>query len=97
MGQDVVFQPVTLAASSADTDARLVFIGGQLAAVVVRLEDEIHGEGLQGTWFLESAFGDLAPLSGPVTFATLDEAADRISGLLQSRVGVPVALSEAGD
>jgi hypothetical protein len=93
---NVVFQPIAIAASSADTDGRLLLVDGRLAAVLVRLQDEVHDDRLQGKWFVESAFGDLAESSGDATFATLEEAADWIRKR-QSRAHAPAAPGNAAD
>jgi hypothetical protein len=47
--------------------------------VLVRLQDEMHGDELRGTWFLEAAFGSLSPPDERATFATLEDVADWIS------------------
>jgi hypothetical protein len=82
MATSIDLQPITIETSSADTDGRLVLVDGQLVAVLVRLGDESHGEDLQGTWFVECAFGALSKFSGRAIFATLEEAADRMCELL---------------
>jgi hypothetical protein len=96
MVPNVLFQPIAIAASSADTDGRLLLVDGRLAAVLVRLQDEVHGDRLQGKWFVESAFGDLAEFSGDAIFATLEEAADWLR-TRQSRVRGPAIPSAAAD
>jgi hypothetical protein len=96
MVPNVVFQPIGVATSSADTDGCLLLVDGRLAAVLVRLQDEDHGDDLQGKWFVESAYGVLSDFSGDVTFATLEEAVDWIL-TRQSRARVPGDLNEACD
>jgi hypothetical protein len=96
MALNVTFQPAAIATSSADTDGCLLLVDGRLAAVLVRLQDEIHGDRLRGKWFVESAFGDLAEFSGDAIFATLEEAADWIR-TRQSRTHAPEDLNEACD
>jgi hypothetical protein len=92
---NIVFRPVTVATSSADTDGRLVLVGGRLAAVLVRLQDDIHDDELRGTWFLEAVFGGLPPPAEQGTFATLEDAADWISSC-RSDGGTVAALSRTG-
>jgi hypothetical protein len=71
---DVVLEPIAIAASP-DSEGRLVFFDERLAAILVRLDDEEHGED-RGGWFLEAAFGVLSDISGDAVFGTLEEAAD---------------------
>jgi hypothetical protein len=78
MSQDIAFLPINIATSTADTDGRLALVDDRLAAVLVRLQDEIHGEGLQGAWFVEAAFGTLDGKANPEVFHTLEEVADWI-------------------
>ncbi len=54
---DITTQPV-LIAGSPDEEGRLVFAGGRLVAVLVRLS-EVHQD-QAGWWFLEVGFGVLA-------------------------------------
>jgi hypothetical protein len=54
-----------------DTESRLVLLDDELVAVLVRLDDEIHGDD-QSKWFLEARFGSLSLRTDP--FADLDEA-----------------------
>ncbi len=65
----LLFQPVTLDASSPDRDGALVFRDERLLAVVTCLSD-IHDD-LAGSWFIEAAFGEL-PHPQPTAFATLE-------------------------
>ena len=96
MSSSIVFQPITIATASPDSEGRLVLVNGALAAVLVRLADEIHAPELRGSWFVEVAFGHLSDLSGNATFATLEEAADRFRGHLTREYAPAVvgALSE---
>jgi hypothetical protein len=70
MVPEISFQPITV--RSVDSEGRLVLIDGQLTAVLVRLQHEIHAE-RRGTWFLEIGFGDLTE-QHPL-FANLEDAA----------------------
>ncbi|MCJ2133007.1 hypothetical protein MKK69_02805 [Methylobacterium sp. J-026] len=78
-------QPVRVATSSQDSNGQLVFAGGFLVAVLVRLSDQ-HGADV-GLWFLEAGFGPTAVMSAPL-FLDLDAAQDWIEQHLSSkRVG----------
>jgi hypothetical protein len=73
-------QPVQVATGSDDTESQLVFAGGYLVAVLVRLSDEHEAD--VGKWFLEVGFGRVDDPRQP-KFADLEEAqawiADRLS------------------
>ena len=73
-------EPVWVASRSDDTEGRLVFAGGCLVAVLVRLSDMHDADA--GRWFLEAGFAWLEGRRQPV-FADLDEAqawiADRLA------------------
>jgi hypothetical protein len=79
----LVFQPVAIAAET-DSDGRLVFADDQLAAILVRLDDEFHAA-QRGAWFLEVGFGALAPAAGEKVFSNLDEATVYIQRALSHR------------
>ncbi|MCO6049308.1 hypothetical protein NGM99_05830 [Mesorhizobium sp. RP14(2022)] len=49
------FQAVRLRTGSTDSDGRLVFIDGELAAVLVLLADDVHGSS-RGLWSVEVDF-----------------------------------------
>ena len=93
MADCIGFQPISIATTTADNEGRLVLVNGALAAVLIRLADEIHAPELRGSWFVEVAFGHLSDLSGNATFATLEEATDRLRG---RRVGEHTGSSLAG-
>jgi hypothetical protein len=86
MAQDITFLPINIVTPTVDTDGRLALVDDRLAAVLVRLQDEIHGEGLQGTWFVEAAFGALDGKAYREVFHTLEEVADWIRRCLPSCV-----------
>ena len=73
-------QPVQVATGSYDTEGQLVFAGGFLAAVLVKLS-EFH-EGMAGMWFLEAGFGRVDTPTRP-TFSDLDEAQNWIEQQLK--------------
>jgi hypothetical protein len=72
-------QPVRLVSGNDDAEATLVFIDGDLVAVLSHLS-ELH-DGEAGRWFLEAWFGPGYVANGP-TFASLDDAQDWIEGRL---------------
>ena len=72
-------QPVRLASGNDDTEAQLVFVDGDLVAVLVHLSED-HGE-TAGMWFLEAWFGPGYVSSQPL-FASLDRAQGWIEGRL---------------
>jgi hypothetical protein len=80
MTPDLLLQPVPIATGSNDEDGRLVLVGGQLVAVLVRLADPAH-ENLVGAWFLEAGFGRCKRARAPI-FDDLDAAQVWIRGQL---------------
>ena len=72
----LVLKPARIDTGTADEEARLVFAGDRLVAVLVLLSDE-H-EGIAGQWFLEHGFGKLDGPDQP-TFADLQSAQEWIS------------------
>ena len=76
-------QRVQVATGSKDTESHLVFAGGFLVAVLVRLSDD-HGANA-GKWFLELVFGRVDHASPPL-FADLDEAQAWIAWRLLSHL-----------
>lgn len=72
MDHDLRLQPVRIA-TGPDEDGMLVFAGGRLVAVLVRLSDAHEDLGLAGHWFLETSYG--LPSDGRVpAFPDLDAA-----------------------
>ena len=78
---DLMLQPIPVMTGSRDHEGRLVLANGQLAAVLVRLADEVHGAD-RGGWFLETGFG---PCDGPAhpVFESLDEAQAWVRGRIE--------------
>ena len=68
----ITLQPVNVMTGSHDQDGRLVFADGQLVAVLVQLDNVVHGDE-RGGWFLEVGFGPCSRSSQPV-FEGLEEA-----------------------
>ena len=65
MASRVTLQPTTLATLSSDKVGCLLFIDGDLTAVIVRLDDEVHGDDC-GSWFLEVGLGRCDLIRPPV-------------------------------
>lgn len=59
------FRPVRVRTGSEDREGRLVFIGDELVAVLVRLDDDVHGPDT-GKWFVEASFGMWGMLRAPL-------------------------------
>ena len=72
MAPRVTLQPVPVMTGCDDQEGVLVFSDGQLVAVLVHLEDEMHAD-QRGGWFLEAGFGACRTAVPPV-FDDLDEA-----------------------
>ncbi len=70
----VTLQAIRVRTGSEDTEGRLALADGELVAVFVRLDDEVHGQD-QGRWFLETAYGSLQRAMPPL-FDSLAEAED---------------------
>ncbi len=62
---------------SADSNALLLLVGGELIAILVELDDESHGEA-RGQWFIEATFG-MNFGSRPDLFASAADAANWVS------------------
>ena len=60
-----------------DREGCLVLVDGQLAAVLVRLDDPVYDAPLLGAWYLEAGFGAALEMRHDV-FANLEEAAEVI-------------------
>ena len=73
-----------------DRWARLVHRGGKLVAVIVRLDDEIHGA-LRGSWNLEVGFGKLAG-QVPPPFATFGDCKEWLTSIYRP---TPAAVAAA--
>ena len=72
MSPQLKLQPAKLATTSCDRTACLLFLDGDLSAVLVRLDEEAHGHE-RGSWFLEIGFGP-CEVTPPPLFATMDAA-----------------------
>ena len=68
----VPLQPVAVMTGSQDQEGRLGFADGQLAAVLVHLDDAVHEDERDG-WFLEAGFGPCSQSHQPV-FGSLADA-----------------------
>ena len=83
MRSAIDLQPVRVLSNNHDREAYLVMVDRQLAAVLVRLDGEEHGDDLRGRWFLEAGFGRCHQTNPPV-FADLDEAQRWVEGRVAS-------------
>ncbi|HEV7255374.1 MAG TPA: hypothetical protein VGN97_20005 [Mesorhizobium sp.] len=66
----VEFQPIRVRTGSEDKEGRLALLDGELIAILVRLDDEVH-DSERGKWFVEAQFG---PPRRVEPFGTLDDA-----------------------
>jgi hypothetical protein len=53
----ISFQPMRVLIDGHDSDGRLILANDQLAAVIVRLDGQIHTPEQKGLWHLEAGFG----------------------------------------
>ena len=74
-------QPVKVATTSTDENGLLVYEGDHLVAVIVRLEEHVHGVRYAGKWNLEATFGTL-PYPPDQVFDDIDHAQEWISARL---------------
>ena len=84
MPPSIHLQPIGLMTGSRDKTGVLVLVNGELAAVLVQLEDFVHGNE-RGRWFLEVMFSQPG-LSE--TFASLDEAKAWLQGRLEAKAAI---------
>ena len=66
-------QPIKVATTSNDNEGMLVLDGEFLVAVIVRLEEHVHGPSYAGKWNLEATFDGL-PFPPDKVFDDLDDA-----------------------
>ena len=76
MPPDITFQSIEVLTASEDREGCLVLVGGKLAAVLVRLNDQAHDPLLHGAWYIEAGLGLLD--GRHQLFASLEEAAASI-------------------
>lgn len=67
----IELRPIPVRTGSHDREGRLALADGDLVAVFVRLDDEMHGED-RGRWFLEAAVRPFGQGAQPL-FDSLDE------------------------
>lgn len=84
MPPHVTFQPIGVLINGHDSDGRLILADDQLAAVVVRLDVEMHSAADRGPWYLEAGFGKCAASSSGLLWATPEAVGqwvvDRLAG-----------------
>jgi hypothetical protein len=73
MPLDISFQPMRVLIDGHDSEGNLILADGQLTAVIVRLDGEIHAPEHKGLWNLEAGFGQCAVRAVP-PFRTPEEA-----------------------
>lgn len=67
------FQTIQVATGSADHEGRLVLRDGVLVGVLVKLDDQAHGD-VRGQWHFEATFADVEKIASPL-FAEPEDAA----------------------
>jgi hypothetical protein len=73
MSKVISFRAIPVLIDGHDTQGQLVLAGGDLCAVLARLDGDTHDPTMKGWWHLEAGFGHCAAM-GTNVFATLDEA-----------------------
>gem|GEM_PF-950746 len=83
---DISFQPMRVRIDGHDSEGMLILADSQLAAVIVRLDGEIHDPRNKGLWHLEAGFGKCDVRVAPPMFATPEEAGAWVERALTGRV-----------
>jgi hypothetical protein len=82
----ISFQPIRVLIDGHDSEGRLVLADDQLAAVIVRLDGDVHDATSRGLWHLEAGFGKCAaPPYGAPLWAQPEEAGLRVQARLTSK------------
>lgn len=82
---EIDLRAVRIETSCADEKGYLAFdVDDRLLAVLVYLEDAIHGE-LAGSWFLKACFGQNTTKPSDTLFNSVDEAVSWLEGRLHPR------------
>ncbi|ACL56977.1 hypothetical protein [Methylobacterium nodulans] len=77
MGTEAYLQSVTVNTGTGGEHGTLVFIGGQLVAVLTQINEARDTEQeLQGKWFLEAGFGPCKDWNNGSIFASKDKAVE---------------------
>jgi hypothetical protein len=84
MLHDISFQSLRVLIDGHDSEGNLVLSGGQLAAVIVRLDGEHHGPDNKGWWHLEAGFGKCDVRNAPL-FKTPEEAGAWVRTMLMGK------------
>lgn len=79
-------QPIPVRTGSKDKEGRLVLFEGELIAVLVRLDDDMHGDN-RGQWFLDAVF--VSKLTRDDPFPTLAEVETWVRQKLATNVNRP--------
>ncbi|WP_262272614.1 MULTISPECIES: hypothetical protein [Microvirga] len=85
MPLDISYQPIDVLIDGHDSEGRLVLAGGQLAAVIVRLDGDAHEPEHKGLWHLEAGFGK-CDIGGAPLFATQEEAGAWVERVLTDQL-----------
>ena len=83
MSKVISFQSIPVLIDGHDTQGQLVLAGGDLCAVLARLDGDAHDPEMKGWWNLEAGFGHCTA-TGTNVFATLDEAGAWVQSKLDS-------------
>lgn len=81
-------QPTKVATTSTDEDGVLIYSGDCLVAVIVRLEERVHGDRYAGKWNLEATFGNL-PFPPDEVFEDVEHAQEWILARLNRPLWQP--------
>ena len=83
---DISFQPMRVLIDGHDSEGILILANGQLAAVIVRLDGEIHDPRNKGLWHLEAGFGKCDARVAPPVFTTPEQAGAWVEKALMGHV-----------
>ena len=82
----ISFQPIRVLIDGHDSEGRLVLADDQLAAVIVRLDGDVHDATSRGLWHLEAGFGKCAaPPYGAPLWAQPEEAGQWVQARLTNK------------
>jgi hypothetical protein len=81
---DISFHPMRVLIDGHDTEGSLILANGDLAAVIVRLDGQIHDPEHKGLWNLEAGFGRCGVRNAPL-FKTPEEAGAWVEQILTAQ------------
>jgi hypothetical protein len=85
MALDISSQPMRVLIDGHDSEGRLILANGDLAAVIVRLDNNGHDPENKGRWNLEAGFGKCNIRDAPLSM-TPDEAGAWVKRTLTGKV-----------